>query len=175
MIRRHASSTWVWAERLRSNKAGATKSRRIKRTIIFFVAAAYGRLPIAQHLTQSLGSVLESIEISRSHWLVVQGAAISGIRYSLASHWTPWPHAPPTSLHISPPSPLPCSQHHIHIYISYRLFYPIPMPPCILYTCLPPTLFSLFWTIFHHLPATSTLPHNFISISIVYQGSPPHV
>jgi hypothetical protein len=44
MIRRHASSTWVLAERLRSNKAGATKSRRIKRTIIFFVTAAYGRL-----------------------------------------------------------------------------------------------------------------------------------
>jgi hypothetical protein len=44
MIGRHASSTWVWAERLRSNKAGTTKSRHIKRTIIFFVAAAYGRL-----------------------------------------------------------------------------------------------------------------------------------
>src|ERR1700691_6251716 len=44
MIRRHVSSTWVWAERLRSNKAGVTESRCIKRTIIFFVAAAYGRL-----------------------------------------------------------------------------------------------------------------------------------
>ena len=44
MIGRHTSSTWVWAERLKSNKAGVTKSRHIKRKIIFFVAAAYRRL-----------------------------------------------------------------------------------------------------------------------------------
>ena len=46
------------------------------------------------------------------------------------------------------------------------------VPIHIVYWACPPTPFSLFWTVFSHLPAISTLPHHFISIAIVYQGSP---
>lgn len=85
------------------------------------------------------------------------------------SKWIPFPHAPPTSLCSSlptlpkcPPPISPLLYTYIH---PQTTFFPIPMPPFILYTSpapLPP--------IFSHSPATSTLLHNYTSISFVFQG-----
>src|ERR1700729_142394 len=91
--------------------------------------------------------------------------------------WTPYPPPPLTPIHISlptlsknTPSISPLSYTYIH---SPPTLYPIQMPPFILYTGPAPyPPFSLFWTVFSHLPAISTLPHHFISIAIVYQSSP---
>src|ERR1700729_3825612 len=93
------------------------------------------------------------------------------------------PNGPPTLPLLLPPfispslpfprTPLLSPHYPIPIYILHRLFIPSKFPHsyCIL-GLLPYPPFSLFWTVFSHLPAISTLPHHFISIAIVYQSSP---
>src|ERR1700729_2524192 len=93
------------------------------------------------------------------------------------------PNGPPTLLLLLPPfispslpfprTPLLSPHYPIPKYILHRLFSPSKCPHSYWILGLPPyPPFSLFWTVFSHLPAISTLPHHFISIAIVYQSSP---
>src|ERR1700728_1850359 len=92
-------------------------------------------------------------------------------------------NGPPTLILLLPPfishslpfpsTPLLFPHYPIPIYILHRLFIPSQCPHSYCILALPPyPPFSLFWTVFSHLPAISTLPYHFTSIAIVSQGPP---
>src|ERR1700683_5456412 len=77
------------------------------------------------------------------------------------------PPCPPQLLPFHFPNIIYTCTFPTHFFISSHY----PHSYCIL--ALPPyPPISLFWTFLGHLPTTSTLPHHFISIFTVCQGSP---
>src|SRR6267154_1195749 len=87
----------------------------------------------------------------------------------------PLPLCSPSSLPLCAPKMLPFYFLIIICICTFSLtFYPISMPPFILYTR--PALWTLIFAFldhFSHTPATSIFPHQCTSITIIFQGSLP--
>jgi hypothetical protein len=96
-------------------------------------------------------------------WNLSFGPPYQCIMHYWSPLWLPFARWVPTATLL--PSSCPPRIHPFHFFLQ------LPSSPIVfLPTIFSQPSFSLFWTIFSHLPVTSTLPNNYTSVDIVYQG-----